>query len=181
VVALGLRGLVGAQLAMVAARALGWQRRSAGRAGDELWPFVEDGITAGVNAGLQTVSEALIWTDGHVGDLPVTKDVGEPQPGVALIPTTADPPELLAQMTALATANAAVFAVAVNAGWTKKTWLSKEDDRVRDTHAALNRTTVPMDAVFVSPSGAKLRFPGDPRAPIAETANCRCIIRTSRR
>lgn len=176
---LGLRGLIGGQLAMVATRAVGWQQRTSGRTGDDLWPVMDDAVNAGVDAGLQAVAEALIWTDAHAGGTPSTKDVSSP--GEAAIPTAANPPVLLAQMTALAVTNAATFAAAAAAKWTKKTWMTREDSRVRDTHRALDRTTVPMAAVFSSPSGAKLRFPGDPRAPIAETANCRCWLRMERR
>lgn len=175
--ALGLRGLIGAQLAMVAARGLGAQRTEAGRPGDELWGSVESGIQAGVDAGLQTIAQALIWTDRTVppGDTPPTADEG------GVVPTLAAPPELLAQMTAAAVINAAQFAAAVGAGWQSKTWRSRRDNRVRDTHVALNGTKLPMTSVFTSPSGAKLRFPGDPRAPIAERANCRCVLLMSRR
>jgi len=180
--ALGLQGLIGAALALVAVRAIDWQRRQAGRSGDELWSGMERGVTAGVNAGLQRVAEALIWTDDQVpdGHAPKTKDdnsTGAP----ALLPTVSNPPALLAQMTATAVVNAAIFTTADAAGWAKKTWRSQEDARVRDTHRVLDRTTVPLAAPFVSPSGAKLRFPGDPRAPLAEVANCRCYLRMSRR
>lgn len=58
-----------------------------------------------------------------------------------------------------------------------RTWHSASDKRVRDTHKALNGQTVTgFSAVFVSPSGATLRYPGDPDAPIAETINCRCVV-----
>lgn len=180
--ALGLQGLIGAALTLVAVRALDWQQKQAGRTGDELWPNMDEGITAGVNAGLQRVAEALIWTDDQVPDgaAPKTKDdnsSGAP----AVLPTASNPPALLAQMTTTAVANAAIFAAANAAGWVKKTWRSQEDSRVRDTHRVLNGTTIATAATFVSPSGAKLRFPGDPRAPLSEVANCRCWIRMSRR
>lgn len=59
----------------------------------------------------------------------------------------------------------------------ERTWRSSSDKRVRDTHRALNgQTIVGFEAVFVSPSGALLRFPGDPEAPIEETINCRCVV-----
>lgn len=180
--ALGLQKLIGGALALVAIRSLNWHQQQAGRVGDDLWPSMNDGITAGVDAGLQRVAEALIWTDDQVpdGHVPKTKDdnsSGAP----SLIPTVSNPPVLLAQMTATAIINAAIFAAADGAGWAKKTWRSQEDARVRDTHRVLNGTTLPTAATFVSPSGAKLRFPGDPRAPLAEVANCRCFLRMSRR
>lgn len=177
--AIGLRGLVGDQLSMVATRALRWQQQVAGRAGDDLWNFTDQGVTAGVNAGLQTIAEALIWTDTHVDGIPTTQDAAAP--GQAAAPTASNPPTLLAQMAATAVVNATIFAATAAAGWTEKTWVSMRDTRVRDTHRALDGTSVPMDKPFVSPSGAKLRFPGDPRAPISEVARCRCHLRMSRR
>lgn len=55
-----------------------------------------------------------------------------------------------------------------------KTWRSAGDGRVRHTHRVLNGQTVPFDGVFQSPSGAMLRYPGDPRAPASELTGCRC-------
>jgi hypothetical protein len=60
----------------------------------------------------------------------------------------------------------------------KRVWRSAGDVRVRDTHRAINGDSVGLRESFVSPSGARLRFPGDPLAPIAERANCRCWAET---
>jgi HK97 family phage portal protein len=58
-----------------------------------------------------------------------------------------------------------------------KEWLTAGDEHVRDTHRELDGSQVPLDDVFVSSSGARLAFPGDPNAnDPAETINCRCTI-----
>lgn len=57
-----------------------------------------------------------------------------------------------------------------------KRWRSAGDDRVRHTHRALNGDEVGFYESFRSPSGATLRFPGDPEAPISETSGCRCSM-----
>lgn len=57
-----------------------------------------------------------------------------------------------------------------------KIWHSSADNRVRETHRALNKQKVGFNAAFVSLSGAQLRFPGDPSAPAAEVINCRCYM-----
>lgn len=183
VAALGLRSLIGTQLAMIAARALDRQRRDVGRAGDELWMHTDVGIQAGVEAGLQAVAAALIWTDRHApgGGDPVTKDAAEDGSTGGTVPTAGQPPDVLAAMAALATMNAAVFAVATAVGWPMKQWWTRRDARVRETHRALQGKKVPMASSFVSPSGARLRYPGDPKAPVAERANCRCFLRIARR
>lgn len=57
-----------------------------------------------------------------------------------------------------------------------KVWKTRHDDRVRPTHVGLADSKVPFGGHFVSESGAILRYPGDPKAPISETAGCRCHL-----
>lgn len=56
----------------------------------------------------------------------------------------------------------------------KRIWRTARDSRVRHTHEAMEGQKKQIDQPFVSPGGARLRFPGDPNAPAAETINCRC-------
>ena len=56
-----------------------------------------------------------------------------------------------------------------------RTWNATKDKRTRDTHADMDGQQVSGFEPFISPSGARLRFPGDPNAPAAETINCRCV------
>lgn len=84
-------------------------------------------------------------------------------------------------MTALGMARDDAMRQQINAGKiaaqdvTKK-WHSAGDSRVRHTHRILNGQGVPIDGLFQSPSGAALRYPGDPLAPISETSGCRCWV-----
>jgi hypothetical protein len=64
----------------------------------------------------------------------------------------------------------------VSEGAIMKVWNSTRDSKVRDTHRALNKSKVPFRADFISPSGARLQFPGDPMAPAEEVINCRCWV-----
>jgi hypothetical protein len=57
---------------------------------------------------------------------------------------------------------------------TEQVWHAVEDNRTRITHRALDGQVQPFGEPFVSISGAELRYPGDPLAPIEETVNCRC-------
>ena len=59
-----------------------------------------------------------------------------------------------------------------------KEWRSKRDGRVRYTHqhGNLDGQVVEENKTFLSPSGARLRYPGDPQAPLRETINCRCML-----
>ena len=55
-----------------------------------------------------------------------------------------------------------------------KTWMSRRDNKVRETHRLLDGVTVDIDAPFFTATGARLMFPGDTTAPIKEWINCRC-------
>ncbi len=70
----------------------------------------------------------------------------------------------------------AIVSGKVDAAFVTKRWRSAADDRVRHSHRALNGTEVGFYEAFQSPSGATLRFPGDPEAPISETSGCRCSM-----
>lgn len=58
----------------------------------------------------------------------------------------------------------------------KKIWRATGDGRVRDTHTVLDGQKVGINDTFLSPSGARLRFPGDPNAPAGEIVQCRCAV-----
>lgn len=55
----------------------------------------------------------------------------------------------------------------------ERTWNATNDKRTRDTHAAMDgQSVIGVDSFFQSPSGAQLKFPGDPDAPADEICNC---------
>lgn len=62
-------------------------------------------------------------------------------------------------------------------GW-RKVWISRGDSRVRPLHRKLHGQPCDMDKAFWRwpIDGKQLRYPGDPLAPIGETANCRCAL-----
>jgi hypothetical protein len=53
-----------------------------------------------------------------------------------------------------------------------KQWLTQGDDRVRDTHAAIDGERVDIGAAFSN----GLRYPHDPVGPASEVVNCRCSL-----
>ncbi len=59
----------------------------------------------------------------------------------------------------------------------RKEWIARADEKTRDTHAELSGTVQYADRYFVTSTGAKLMYPGDPNAPAEEVINCRCYIR----
>jgi len=64
----------------------------------------------------------------------------------------------------------------VSANQIRRVWSATGDARTRDTHHALDGQSVGLEESFVSPSGARLRYPGDPSAPAADRCNCRCWL-----
>ncbi|MEU1273518.1 phage portal protein [Streptomyces sp. NPDC005799] len=90
-------------------------------------------------------------------------------------------PELVARVAetcAVSTINGAADAAAEGAGpAVARTWITRQDARVRPAHKALQGKTLPVGIPFqVGTDGAQLRYPGDPFAPIALTINCRCRL-----
>lgn len=64
-----------------------------------------------------------------------------------------------------------------------KVWDDVGDGKTRPSHFAMGRTYgkkgIPVDQEFVSPTGARLMYPGDRTlgAPASEIVNCRCLLR----
>lgn len=61
----------------------------------------------------------------------------------------------------------------------EKEWETRGDERVRNSHRAMDGQRQPFDQPFISPSGARLMHPGDTSlgAGWDETAGCRCFVR----
>lgn len=55
----------------------------------------------------------------------------------------------------------------------QRTWVTARDERVRNSHDALNGETRGIDETW-----GVLRYPGDPAAPPSETVQCRCALST---
>lgn len=57
----------------------------------------------------------------------------------------------------------------------EQTWICTLDSKTRRSHWAGDGQRVPIGGTFTI-GRAQLRFPGDPRGPVEETANCRCRV-----
>ncbi|MGC4950918.1 phage portal protein [Streptomyces sp. DT224] len=83
----------------------------------------------------------------------------------------------IAESAATATVNGAADATAGAIGpHIVRTWVSRGDDRVREAHADVDGTTLPVTTPF-DVDGYPMRYPGDQLAPLYLTANCRCRLR----
>ncbi len=60
-----------------------------------------------------------------------------------------------------------------------RTWFTARDSRVRDSHVSMNGQVRGLNESFLSGSGSRLEFPGDPRAPASEVVQCRCVVATT--
>jgi hypothetical protein len=58
----------------------------------------------------------------------------------------------------------------------RRVWNAANDKRTRHTHRSMSGQSVGLNESFISPSGARLRYPCDPLAPLSETAQCRCNV-----
>ena len=58
---------------------------------------------------------------------------------------------------------------------TKKEWMSVNDERTRDMHAAMSGQRVRHDEMFVLPNGEEARFPKDSNLSPENSINCRCM------
>lgn len=69
--------------------------------------------------------------------------------------------------------------IAVNAlagqGFTRKRWVTRHDDKVRETHREVDGDTVPLPEPFYV-GGYPLMYPGERGAPPSIVINCRCVI-----
>jgi len=59
----------------------------------------------------------------------------------------------------------------------KKTWNTRQDERVRHSHEDMEGITLSSTTAFtVGPTKAKMQRPGDPAGPMNEVAGCRCFL-----
>lgn len=162
---------------------------------------VEDGYVTLVQAFQHVVDTQRRQAARPVEKLP-TSQPGEMFDDVDEVPKTAphfEDPDLLTRRAAQTVKNAAPYyaaeAIAVVAEEVpvppesgpgsgivfRKIWNSKKDNRVRASHAFLGSPkyeyhVVPVLDPFITITGDQIRYPGDPLAPISETARCRCHL-----
>jgi len=75
--------------------------------------------------------------------------------------------------------NQAISANLIDPGSVIRKWNTRKEGRVRDTrHSKMQGQSRDFFDFFQSSSGARLQFPGDMNASIAETANCLCYLST---
>jgi hypothetical protein len=60
-------------------------------------------------------------------------------------------------------------------GGIRMRWVSRKDERTRLTHRAANGQIRSVLGAF-DVGGAELRYPGDPKGPLEETMECRCVL-----
>jgi len=84
--------------------------------------------------------------------------------------------QLIARTEMVQAQNTGTMAGYVATGVERIRWLSYRDGRSGRGHDEMYRKTTPVGTPFILPDGTPMRYPGDPRAPIKHTANCRCTI-----
>lgn len=67
----------------------------------------------------------------------------------------------------------------IHADQLTRTWNAAHDGRVRPSHRAMDGQERKLGQKFETGDGVLIAYPGDPSAPIDETAQCRCAISTT--
>lgn len=81
----------------------------------------------------------------------------------------------MARTLATAQHNASVLRELRKVPGMRKVWITREDSRVRSSHAHVHGQTVPIDGMF-RVGNSLMPYPGFEGAPLHETINCRCIM-----
>lgn len=124
--------------------------------GDLLWDTMRAGVTAGLQLG-ESVSQLRERIRGTA---------------LAVAPRARN----IASTEIISAVNAATFnQVKAAKVVALKRWVTEEDGRVRPAHSAVNGQQIAADAKFIV-GGFAMNYPGDPEAPIEQTANCRCDL-----
>jgi len=84
--------------------------------------------------------------------------------------------ERIARTEVIGASNAGSLQAMKDLGAVGKEWLTSRDDRVRDTHDAMDGQRVAANEVFISPDGETLQYPGDQSAGPGAVINCRCTL-----
>lgn len=190
--ALGLSAAVGGVLANIALKAItaalrGLDKETRG----VLYEHVDEAVERAVDDALGVLARSLSAAIGKQQQLLGGNARGKTSPAGAPfkeldVPGSSDDPKALARRAAQTASNSAVHNIAgFSPVLLRKTWHSRKDARVRATHAFLGSKsyeyhTVNLGEHFVTIEGNRLMFPGDPTAPISETASCRCWLRVHR-
>jgi hypothetical protein len=172
----------------------------------ELFVFHDHGVQEGVDIGMQTLVDILRQTEfsttlptaaqmkkaaeekeqaqqaatdavsaadnDRMTTHPRSPDAPEPDKNPVITPQEL---RRMAQDLADAVVHGSLVKVAALAGWDKQ-WNSKQDARVRTTHAALNAQRIPARDSFTTTLGSVIRYPHDPKAPYGERVGCRCRL-----
>jgi hypothetical protein len=84
---------------------------------------------------------------------------------------------LIARTESAQNENTGIFEGMAVAGIEQIEWLSSGSANHGDRrHDLMDGEKIDLGGYFTTPLGNKLRYPGDPRAPIKETANCGCTF-----
>lgn len=87
--------------------------------------------------------------------------------------TTHERATRIARTESVGALNAGEYLSAVTAGvFRSKEWLTQGDDRVRESHGALNGSAIPLEDRFAN----GCRYPGDRDGGAGEVINCRCTV-----
>jgi predicted ABC-type ATPase len=148
----------------------------------------DDRVTEAVEQRLSLIAQGVATAVEEVeAFVQAQEDAGAPMPaivsGVRELYSGRKPvwAQRIATVNTVGAINQAALFAGFDAGSSAKQWLSRRDDRVRDTHEKADRQVRLLDEPFRlggfdGHARSLLMFPGDPTAPLDEIINCRCTM-----
>ena len=149
------------------------------------WGFIDNMIQDGYDSIIRETMTPDRYTDGmikqYISDFrksmeKLTEPVNFNTPLATLWLLSADRARFNAENEANDVLNYSDYRDAVEKGYTKKTWYTEKDDRVRKTHVPLESKTIPINEFF-KVGDAYMRFPKDSYLAAnypEEIIGCRC-------
>lgn len=118
----------------------------------------------------EVVDEIIDTTEKHEPDI-----LQDENDGIQSYWLSSDRAMLISENEANSIENYVEYRQAKSQGFTRKRWLTELDNKVRDTHAAIEGKTVDIDGLFLVGTSL-MRFPHDTEydADPEEIINCRC-------
>lgn len=127
----------------------------AGNVTDTTYNQIQEQIAAGRAEGLGVRKVAERINETVFGDLADSRSIS------------------IARTETVGALNTGEYMSAVTSGVIQsKEWLTQGDDRVRDSHAEIDRDTIPIDAMFDN----GLEYPGQQGGDASEVIQCRCTL-----
>ena len=138
---------------------------------DERARFVADRINTTTHEKLKLILDNGLKNGSSIGDM--SKEIDD-----LYNHSIGFRAKYIARTEVIGAANQGKLAMYQEAGIENKEWITARDERVRESHVAMEGQTVGINQAFTSGDNHRLLYPGDRSAgaPAGEVINCRCTF-----